>query len=215
MKWSNVREYVKAFKGLLRGEQVEWEGGVMQMMHPAGDGSPRPIEVPFVIAAAGPKGIAVAHELGDGVLAAMVPIGGLKTCVVLTLGTVLDEGEDAGSARAIAAAGHGAAVAFHAALERGQPGRIPNGEAWIAAYDAVPKRVRHRTARSASDRGQRARSPLRHRALLAQLGLALNRAGWRAPRRSARSAGCDRNRVPARRPRYPTRLEAFAKAVRG
>ena len=85
MKWSNVREYVKALKGLLRGEQVEWEGGVMQMMHPAGYGSPRPIEVPFVIAAAGPKGIAVAHELGDGVLAAMVPIAGFKTCVVLTL----------------------------------------------------------------------------------------------------------------------------------
>ena len=127
MKWSNVREYVKALKGLLRDEQVDGEGGVMQMMHPAGYGSPRPIEVPFVIAAVVRRNRG-AHELGDGVLAAMVPIAGFKTCVVLTLGTVLDEGEDAGSARAIAAAGHGAAVAFHAALERGELIEFPTAE---------------------------------------------------------------------------------------
>lgn len=216
MKWSNVREYVKALKGLLRGEQVEWEGGVMQMMHPAGYGSPRPIEVPFVIAAAGPKGIAVAHELGDGVLAAMVPIGGFKTCVVLTLGTVLDEGEDAGSARAIAAAGHGAAVAFHAALERGETDRIPNAEAWIAAYDAVPKRVRHLALHdqhliAVNERDRRFVTGT----LLAQQGLALNRAGWRDRVAALEAQGATEIAYQPAGPNIPRELEAFAKAVRG
>src|SRR5919108_3412638 len=34
MKWSAVAEYVRVLRALLRGEQVEWEGGVMQMLHP-------------------------------------------------------------------------------------------------------------------------------------------------------------------------------------
>src|SRR5690606_24367913 len=67
LKWAYVRSYVSALRAILRGEQVEWEGGVVQMMHPDGFGPARPIEVPIVIAAAGPKGVAAARELGDGV----------------------------------------------------------------------------------------------------------------------------------------------------
>ena len=216
MKWSIVREYLKALKALLRGEQVEWEGGMMQMMHPAGFGAPRPIEVPFIIAAAGPKGIAAAHELGDGVFAAMAPIAGFKTSVVLTFGTVLDEGEDPGSARSIAAAGHGAAVAFHAAMEWGQLGRIPDAEAWASVYNSIPERVRHLALHDqhligVNERDRRFVTG----ALLAQQGLALNSAGWRERVAALEAQGASEIAYQPAGPDIPRELEAFAKAVRG
>ena len=76
MKWTHVREYVRVLRALLRGEQVEWEGGVMQMLQPDGYGAPRSIDIPIVIGAAGPKGIAAAQELGDGVFGPALPIPG-------------------------------------------------------------------------------------------------------------------------------------------
>jgi len=51
-------------QALLRGEQAEWEGAVIEMMHPAGFGAARPVEVPWVIGCEGPNGQAVARELG-------------------------------------------------------------------------------------------------------------------------------------------------------
>ena len=103
----------------------------------------RPIDVPILIAAAGPKGIAVARELGDGVFAAPMPIDGFEWSVVLSFGTVLDDGEDPGSARVLAAAGPAAPVIFHFAVENRRLDIIPNGEAWAAAYASLPKQVRH------------------------------------------------------------------------
>src|SRR3954468_7214302 len=38
LRWAYVAEYVGALRGLLRGEVVEWEGGKMQMLQPAGFG---------------------------------------------------------------------------------------------------------------------------------------------------------------------------------
>ena len=66
-------------------------------------------------------------------------------CSVLTFGTVLDSGEDAGSARAIAAAGPMAAVAYHGIYE-GNPADVeglPGGVAWRAQIDAIPEAERH------------------------------------------------------------------------
>ncbi|HVA77102.1 MAG TPA: LLM class flavin-dependent oxidoreductase [Candidatus Binataceae bacterium] len=216
MKWSAVGEYVKVLKALLHGEQAEWEGGVLEMLHPAGYGAPRPIEVPFVIAAAGPKGIAAAHELGDGVFSAGVPIPGFQWTVVLTFGTVLDEGEDPGSARALAAAGHGAAVAFHAALERGQASRISEGDAWAAAYASVPKRLRHLALHdkhliAINERDRRFITG----ALLAKEGLALSRAGWRERVAMLESLGATEIAYQPAGPGIARELEAFAAAVRG
>src|ERR1043165_2663804 len=93
MKWADVVAYVGTVKALLRGEQVEWDGGLLQMLHPEGYGAARPIEVPFIIAAAGPKGIAAAQAHGDGVFAAPMPIAGFDWSIALTFGTVLDDGE--------------------------------------------------------------------------------------------------------------------------
>jgi AcrR family transcriptional regulator len=64
--WAFMDAYIRAYRGLLRGETIEWEGARMRMLHPDGHGAPRPIEVPISIAALGPKGAGVARELGDG-----------------------------------------------------------------------------------------------------------------------------------------------------
>jgi 5,10-methylenetetrahydromethanopterin reductase len=215
MKWSNVREYVKVLKALLRGERVEWEGGVLQMLHPPGYGATRPIEVPFVIAAAGPKGIAAAKELGDGVFAAGIPVPGFRWNVVLTFGTVLEDGEDPGSARVLAAAGHGAAVAFHAALERSQLDRISGGEAWAAVYAGVPERLRHLALHdqhliAINERDRRFITG----DLLAQGGLALARADWRERVAKLESLGATEIAYQPAGPDIARELEAFATAVR-
>src|SRR3954469_12598443 len=66
IKWAYMEEYIRAYQGLLRGETIEWEGARMRMLHPPGHGAPRPVDVPIIIGALGPKGAAVARELADG-----------------------------------------------------------------------------------------------------------------------------------------------------
>ena len=142
LAWSQVAAYVGAVQGLLRGEQVSWEGAPIRMMHPPGFGAGRPLDVPFIIAAAGPKGIDVARSLGQGVFGS-VPIGGFSRSVLLAMGTVLLPGESPGSTRAIAAAGHAAAVGLHWATEFNALDTLPGGQAWAAAYADVPRQERH------------------------------------------------------------------------
>jgi len=98
-----------------------------------------------VIAAQGPKGRAMAHEIGDGLIALGAPAGGFSTCLVGVNGTVLDEGETVESPRVREAAGPLVAVAYHSACARDRESvkRRPNGEAWLASVEALPERVRH------------------------------------------------------------------------
>src|SRR5215472_17668208 len=109
------------------------------MLHTPGFAPPRPLEVPFIIAAGGPRGIAVAREVGDGVAGTM-PIGGFAWSVAFAFGTVLADGENPGAERPLAAAGHGAAVMLHSGAEHGRLDRLlPDpGRQWLSAYDAVP-----------------------------------------------------------------------------
>jgi 5,10-methylenetetrahydromethanopterin reductase len=215
MKWSDVGQYVRVLRALLRGEEVEWEGGAIRMMHPEGYGASRPINVPFVIAAAGPKGIAAAHELGDGVFCGFMPIAGFSWNIVLTFGTVLAESEDPASARVLDAAGHACAVMFHAALEQRRLDQVPRGKQWAATYDAVPARVRHLALHdqhliAINDRDR----PFVTGEMLVQHGLALSRAGWRERIAMLESAGATEIAYQPAGPNIPQELEAFASAVR-
>lgn len=142
LPWQQVANYVRCVQSLLRGEQVEWEGAPIRMMHPQGFGAARPINVPFIIAAAGPKGIEVARGIGDGVFAS-APIPGFARSVLLAMGTVLLPDESPGSPRAINAAGHAAAVGLHWATEFDALDSLPGGRQWAAAYDNLPARERH------------------------------------------------------------------------
>jgi 5,10-methylenetetrahydromethanopterin reductase len=148
LRWSFVRRYLAVLRALLRGEEVEWEGAAIKMIHPDGFAPSRPIDVPLLVAADGPKGLAVARELGDGVFRASGPVpaedrADFRWVAQLTSGTVLDEGEDPGSERAMAAAGHAVAVAFHARYERGGIDALPRGREWAERIEAIPERTRH------------------------------------------------------------------------
>jgi 5,10-methylenetetrahydromethanopterin reductase len=138
LAWATVATYVRTVQALLRGEQAEWEGAITQMLHPAGFGAPRPVKVPWVVGVQGPKGQAVAHEVGDGAFS-LFPVEGFDWMVQLAFGTVLDDGEDAGSERAIEAAGPAVAVLLHCSYEQGAP--LDAG--WAEQIEALDERTRH------------------------------------------------------------------------
>jgi 5,10-methylenetetrahydromethanopterin reductase len=144
-KWAFVVEYVKAVKGLLRGDVVTWQGGKMKMLHPEGFGPARPITVPFVLGAAGPKGFAAVKEVGDGAfVAGAAPQPDIDWQIALQFGTVLADGESPDSERVMAAAGHGVAVLLHFMSEVGFPmDGVPGGPEWVAAYADLPADERH------------------------------------------------------------------------
>lgn len=145
LPWAYVRAHIAQLRALLRGEQVEIDGRLVQMLHAADFAPPRPIATPIVVAANGPKGNAVAAEFGDGVMT----IGGgnpeFDWCSALAFGTVLDDGEDPGSDRALAAAGPGLTVVYHGMWE-GDPSAVdnlPGGTEWRARIEQLPPAARH------------------------------------------------------------------------
>ncbi len=145
LTWAYTRRYIEQLRALLRGEQVEVDGALVQMVHGDDFAPKRPLATPIVIAANGPKGLAVAHELGDGVMTIGSGDPSFDWCAVLAFGTVLDDGEDAGSPRALAAAGPGVTVVYHAMYE-GDPSSVdalPGGAEWRARLEAIPERERH------------------------------------------------------------------------
>ena len=145
LRWADVADYVRTVRALLRGETVTWDGGRMRMMHPAGFGPARPIDVPFILGASGPKGIAAAREVADGVfIAGGAPAADIAWQTQLFFGTVLRDGEDVTAPRVMDAAGHAAPVLYHFVVENGLPREMaPGVEEWLHAYDDVPADERH------------------------------------------------------------------------
>jgi 5,10-methylenetetrahydromethanopterin reductase len=150
MPWRQVAEYVRCLRALLDGETAEWDGARVRMLHLPGFGAKRPIKVPILIGADGPKGLAVAADLGDGVFSAALPQrDAVKVAdwrALLSFGTVLDQGEDLASARVVDAAAPSAVVLYHAAYERGGSAAVdalPGGSGWREAIEAYPETERH------------------------------------------------------------------------
>jgi 5,10-methylenetetrahydromethanopterin reductase len=145
--WSYVRDYVRAFRGLLSGARVEWQGARIQMMHPDGYAPERPIDIPILISALGPKGLEVATELADG----LFTVSGetryaarFSWTALAVHGTVLADGEAPDSARVQAAAGPGNALAYHAAYEfGGDVTALPGGDVWLDIINQSPPQDRH------------------------------------------------------------------------
>jgi 5,10-methylenetetrahydromethanopterin reductase len=145
--WPYLRDYVQTFRGLLQGRTVDWDGGRMRMLHPPGAAPSRPIDIPVLIAALGPKGLAVAKELAAGLFSVNGETESAKDFTWAALGvhgTVLDEGEALDSPRVRAAAGPGNALAYHAAYEfGGDVTRLPAGQVWLDLVNQAPERERH------------------------------------------------------------------------
>src|ERR1700694_432481 len=107
MPWRQVADYVRCLKALLAGETAQWEGAKIRMLQLPGFGAKRPIDVPILIGADGPKGLAVAAELGDGGFSAALPQPDAAEVAdwraLLWVGTVLEEDEGLTSSSGIGA----------------------------------------------------------------------------------------------------------------
>ena len=67
MSWEAMRRHLLHVRALLRGEAVDIEGGMAQLLASSGLLPDRPIRTPLLLAAQGPKGRAVAKEIADDV----------------------------------------------------------------------------------------------------------------------------------------------------
>jgi len=135
--------YVTQLRALLAGEKVEIDGKLCQMMHPEGYGPARPIKVPFLLAAGGPKSEAFARDFGADGTASLNQ--GFEWSAPLFFGTVLDDGEAADSERAAETVASASSLQYHGALERAPEmiDLLPGGPEWLAAIERVPEAERH------------------------------------------------------------------------
>lgn len=211
--WRQVADYVRTVQALLRGERVEWDGALVEMMHYPEFAPARPIEVPFVVAAQGPKGRAVAKEVGSGVVSVFAPDPEFDWSTTFMFGTVLNDGEAPGSERAIAAGGHFASVSLHFAVEHNMLEMVPNGQEWAAAYADVPDETRHLELHdghlwAVNDRDR----PFVTGEVMAATGAAMSVDGWREKLAQLEAGGATEVAYQPAGPDIPRELEAFAKA---
>jgi 5,10-methylenetetrahydromethanopterin reductase len=164
LSWRSVEEYVRALRALLRGEEPIVDGVPLRLLHADGFAPARPIPVPILVAANGPRGLAVARAHGDGVLALGDPPAGFAWCAVARSGTVLEPGEMLTSARAFDALAPAIALVYHATYETAAAAvdQLPGGRAWREAIERVPAERRH----LAIHEGHCVAVPPRERALL-------------------------------------------------
>jgi 5,10-methylenetetrahydromethanopterin reductase len=145
--WAYLKSYVLTVRALLRGETVEWDGRPIRMLHPDGHAPARPIELPVLISALGPRGLAITREIADGLFTVNNQTDHAQEFSWAALGihgTVLENQEPLDSARVRAAVGAGHALAYHAAYEfGGDVAQLPGGQEWLKAITAQPERERH------------------------------------------------------------------------
>jgi 5,10-methylenetetrahydromethanopterin reductase len=69
LSWEAMRHHLLQVRALLRGEAVDIDGGMVQLLASPDLLPDRPIRTPLLLAAQGPKGRAVAKEIADGLVA--------------------------------------------------------------------------------------------------------------------------------------------------
>jgi len=145
LAWKTIDSFLRALRGLLRGETVELDGQPVRMIHPEGFVPRRPIATPILVAANGPRGCAVARELGDGVMAVADPPESFEWCAVVQSGTVIEETETFESPRVFDALAPGIALIYHSLYEmQGKAvDQLPGGREWRMATERVPEERRH------------------------------------------------------------------------
>jgi 5,10-methylenetetrahydromethanopterin reductase len=145
LPWKFVRRHIAHLKSLLRGEVVEEEGKAIKLCHPTGYSAPLPVATPILVAANGPKGLAVARELGDGVVGVAAPIPGFRWSTLLATGTVLEEGESFETPRVFDAIGPAIAVMYHGTYAAAGEAvdNLPGGKEWRESVEAYPEILRH------------------------------------------------------------------------
>ena len=153
LSWSSTRAYIEALHTLLQGGVADVEGERVQMIHRPGLTASRPIDVPLLLSAMGPKGLEITSELiSDGTCTGLIGVqpveGPWGHQVLMVSGSVLDHGESASSARARAAIGPWYVVGYHGFWEAFPEGvaSMPGGAEWLADVEASrPEGERHLT----------------------------------------------------------------------
>ena len=84
-KLATLREYVLAVKALLRGEAATWRG---QTFRGEWTKWTAPVDIPILIAAAGPKALRMGAEIGDGLIISL----GFSTEDIATIFEIIDQG---------------------------------------------------------------------------------------------------------------------------
>lgn len=147
LTWAYMTTYLGQVKALLAGEVVEIDGRPCQMIHHPDLAVARPVEVPIVLSAFGPKGIGVAHDLGaHGVMNLFTPAEGFAERIQMISGTVLDAGEVVTDPRPSAAVGPWYMVTYHGIYQGGGEAvdGMPGGAEWRAGIEAEqPEGRRH------------------------------------------------------------------------
>jgi len=138
LSWRFTREYVEQLQALLRGDVVTIDGKRCQMIHRPELAAARPIEVPILLSAFGPKGLAIAREIADGWMGAAPPPERFERAVHMVNGTVLARGESPGSPRVVDAVGPWQAGMYHFLWENApeQLTHVPGGAAWLERIEA-------------------------------------------------------------------------------
>ena len=153
ISWASLVHYVETLHTLLQGGTVDLDGSRAEMVHMPGLTADRPIDVPLLISALGPKGLDITRRLvADGVCTGLIDMGGdardVGHHVQMVSGTVLDPGESAASARAREAIGPWYVVSYHAIWEAFPEALagMPGGPEWLADVEASrPEGERHLT----------------------------------------------------------------------
>ncbi|MEX1217457.1 MAG: LLM class flavin-dependent oxidoreductase [Acidimicrobiales bacterium] len=153
LSWTATQRYVETLHTLLQGEVAEVEGEKVQMIHRPDLAVSRPINVPLLLSAMGPKGLDITRDLVErGVCSGLIGVqpveGAWGHQVLMVSGSVLDKGESASSDRAKAAIGPWYVVGYHGfweAFPEGVAG-MPGGAEWLADVEASrPEGERHLT----------------------------------------------------------------------
>lgn len=138
LPWKTVREYVEQLRALLRGDTVAIDGKACQMIHRPEYAVARPIEVPFLLSAFGPKGMAITQEIADGWMGVSPPPQPFDWAVQMVNGAVLEPGESSSSARIVEAVGPWQVGAYHLTWEAAPENlpAIPGGADWLAQIES-------------------------------------------------------------------------------
>jgi 5,10-methylenetetrahydromethanopterin reductase len=151
LTWDVVSRYIVAYRGLIKGEVVDWEGAKMKMFDAADDLAHAASDVPILLSALGPKGEAIARSLQlDGLMSFGAVVPGMVNfdwSVLQVGGTVLDGNEDLDCERVRSTAGAAWAINYHAAHDF-QGGleavrTMPGGNAWADVIQKTPEGDRH------------------------------------------------------------------------
>lgn len=144
MPLNALADYVSALRQLLAGKTTVVDGTPTRMLHADGLAQPRPIEMPLWISAFGPRGVALAGEIADGIIGPPHP--SLPTATIVS-GTVLDAGEDQRAQRVREAIGPWRVVDWHNAYATGDAAAVdamPGGRVWRESLEALaPEGERH------------------------------------------------------------------------